>query len=68
MKGIYKYTDLKTGEIVYVGKDSHIDKHQRHKDHLKPSQYDNNRLIVFYKIILTVMNIPLFGLLKIVRL
>lgn len=26
MKGIYKYTDLKTGEIVYVGKDSHIDK------------------------------------------
>lgn len=29
MKGIYKYTDLKTGEIVYVGKDSHIDKHKR---------------------------------------
>lgn len=28
MKGIYKYTDLETGEIVYVGKDSHIDKNQ----------------------------------------
>ena len=41
MKGIYKYTDLKTGEIVYVGKDSHIDKNQRHKDHLQPSRYDD---------------------------
>ena len=40
MKGIYKYTDLKTCEIVYVGKDSHIDKNKRHKDHLKPSMYD----------------------------
>ena len=27
MKGIYKYTDKKTGEIVYVGKDSHIKAH-----------------------------------------
>ena len=41
MKGIYKYTDLKTGEIVYVGKDSHIDKNQRHKEHLRPSKYDD---------------------------
>ena len=44
MKGIYKYTDLKTGEIVYVGKDSHIDKNQRHKDHLKPSRYDAQQI------------------------
>ena len=44
MKGIYKYTDLKTGEIVYVGKDSHIDKNQRHKDHLKPSNYDGQQI------------------------
>lgn len=40
MKGIYKYTDLKTGDVVYVGKDSHIDKHNRHKTHLRPSKYD----------------------------
>lgn len=41
MKGIYKYTDLKTGEVVYVGKDSHIDKNSRHKDHLNPSKYED---------------------------
>ena len=48
MKGIYKYTDLMTGEVVYVGKDSHIDKNSRHKDHLSPSRYDDqpfNRII-----------------------
>lgn len=39
MKGIYQYTDLETGDVVYVGKDSHIDKNQRHKAHLFPSQY-----------------------------
>ena len=41
MKGIYKYTDLMTGEVVYVGKDSHIDKNSRHKDHLRPSKYED---------------------------
>lgn len=48
MKGIYKYTDLKTGEIVYIGKDSRIHKNQRHRDHLNPSKYDEqpfNRII-----------------------
>ena len=40
MKGIYKYIDLKTGNIVYVGKDSNINKNQRHKAHLQPSTYD----------------------------
>lgn len=40
MKGIYKYTDLKTGDVVYVGKDSHIDKNIRHYQHLAPSKYD----------------------------
>ena len=44
MKGIYKYTDLKTGEIVYVGKDSHIDKHSRHKEHLTPSKYNQQQI------------------------
>lgn len=41
VKGIYKYTDLMTGEVVYVGKDSHIDKQSRHKAHLKPSKYED---------------------------
>ena len=48
MKGIYAYTDLKTGEIVYVGKDSNIDKKIRHKTHLRPSAYNKqpfNRVI-----------------------
>ena len=44
MKGIYKYMDLKTGEIVYVGKDSHIDKHSRHKEHLSPSKYNKQQI------------------------
>lgn len=39
-KGIYKYTDLVTGEVVYVGKDSHIDTNKRHRDHLNPSRYE----------------------------
>jgi group I intron endonuclease len=33
MNGIYCYTDNQTNEIVYIGKDSHIDIHRRHKDH-----------------------------------
>lgn len=48
IKGIYKYTDLETGDVVYVGKDSHIDKHRRHGQHLQPSSYDEqpfNRVI-----------------------
>ena len=42
-KGIYKYTDLETGEVVYVGKDSHIDKNQRHNAHLNPKKYNLQR-------------------------
>ena len=42
MEGIYYYTDLmKNNEVVYVGKDSNIHKNKRHKDHLKPSNYNN---------------------------
>lgn len=41
--GIYKYTDNETGNIVYIGKDSHIDKNQRHKEHLYPSNYDSQQ-------------------------
>ena len=40
MKGIYGYYDTLKGEISYIGKDSYIDKNQRHKDHLKPSKYN----------------------------
>lgn len=35
MKGIYGYIDLKTDEIVYIGKDSHIDRDERHRHHLQ---------------------------------
>jgi len=47
-KGIYKYTDKKTGGIVYIGKDSNIHYDKRHKDHLQPSNYDDqpfNRIL-----------------------
>lgn len=47
-KGIYKYTDLEINEIVYVGKDSHIDRNDRHKAHMRPSRYDDqpfNRIL-----------------------
>lgn len=40
MKGIYKYTDLETKNIVYIGKDSNIDKSIRHRAHLRPSTYN----------------------------
>ena len=43
MKGIYKYTDLKTGEIVYIGRDSNIDKNIRHNHHKAPSKYNAQR-------------------------
>ena len=32
---------LETGAIVYVGKDSHIDKNYRHKAHMEPNRYDD---------------------------
>lgn len=47
-KGIYYYTDLKDGSIVYIGKDSNIHRNQRHKDHLKPSFYGRQ---VFNKVL-----------------
>ena len=39
-KGIYCYIDKKDNQIVYVGKDSNIDKNKRHRDHFFPSTYD----------------------------
>lgn len=44
MEGIYCYIDLKTDEVVYVGKDSHIDKNMRYKRHLIPSCYNEQQI------------------------
>lgn len=46
--GIYCYIDTFSNEIVYVGKDSRIDKNSRHKDHYKKSRYNDqpiNRIL-----------------------
>lgn len=46
--GIYCYIDKKTNKVVYVGKDSYIDAHKRHRDHLSPSRYNSqpfNRIL-----------------------
>ena len=47
-KGIYCYIDKKDNQIVYVGKDSNIDKNKRHRDHLALSKYNEqpiNRIL-----------------------
>lgn len=47
-KGIYCYIDKKNNQIVYVGKDSNIDKNKRHRQHLAPSKYNGqpiNRIL-----------------------
>lgn len=36
-KGIYCYIDKKNNKIVYIGKDSHIDKDRRKRQHMQPS-------------------------------
>lgn len=38
--GIYYYLDNETGDVVYIGLDSHINENKRHKQHLYPSNYD----------------------------
>lgn len=48
MKGIYAYYDTVKEEIVYIGKDSNIDKNVRRRTHRSPSHYDDqpiNRVI-----------------------
>ena len=42
--GIYAYFDKQNEEIVYIGKDSHIDKDKRHKSHMQPSRYDRQAI------------------------
>lgn len=48
MKGIYCYRDTQNDKIIYVGKDSNIDKQKRRRDHLAPSTYNQqpiNRIL-----------------------
>lgn len=45
MKGIYCYKDKENnGKIVYIGKDSNIDKNKRHKDHTAQWSYNNQQI------------------------
>ena len=39
-RGIYCYIDKNDNQIVYVGKDSNIDKNKRHREHFTPSAYN----------------------------
>lgn len=42
--GIYCYIDLKNDKVVYIGKDSHINKGQRHKDHFQKYRYNKQQI------------------------
>ena len=44
MNGIQQYRDLKTDEIVYIGKDSHIHKNARHIAHHSPCKYNDQQI------------------------
>ena len=44
MIGVYCYVDLKTDDVVYIGKDSHIDENRRHRQHLSPSCYNEQQI------------------------
>lgn len=46
MKGIYQYRDLYTNDVVYIGRDSRIDMNIRHKQHLNPSMYNEQKEIL----------------------
>lgn len=46
--GIYCYIDKNINQVIYVGKDSYISKNERHKQHLKLSNKNNqpiNRIL-----------------------
>ena len=44
IQGIYQFRDRTTNEIVYIGKDSHINESKRLKNHYKPSLYDEQQI------------------------
>lgn len=46
--GLYGYYDIEKEYVVYIGKDSHIYRDRRHKDHTNPEKYDEqviNRVV-----------------------
>lgn len=48
MNGIYCYIDNKDSSVVYVGKDSNIERSKRRKDHISKSNYNHqpfNRIL-----------------------
>lgn len=42
--GIYCYIDKTNDEIIYIGKDSYIDKNKRHICHMLPSKYNEQHI------------------------
>lgn len=42
--GIYGYVDTKNNSIIYIGKDSYIEKNQRHKDHFRKAKYNQQQI------------------------
>ena len=44
ISGIYAYYDNSRCEIVYVGRDSHIDENRRDRDHYAPSNRDEQQI------------------------
>ena len=43
-KGIYAYKDIKSGEIVYIGKDSQLYRKSRHNQHHSKSRYSVQKI------------------------
>ena len=43
-KGIYAYYDLKNKKIIYIGKDSHLDKKLRHQQHYQKNRYQSQKI------------------------
>lgn len=43
-KGIYCYIDKQNNQIIYIGKDSNIDKNKRYRDHFTPSCYNKQQI------------------------
>lgn len=44
MLGIYAYFDKKDNSVVYVGKDSSIEKNKRHREHMYKSNYNKQAI------------------------
>ena len=44
MMGIYAYVDTMDNSVVYVGKDSNIDKGRRKYEHMAPCNYDEQQI------------------------